>query len=167
MKISVIAPIIATMGLAACMTPVGYAPADGPNARGFSEVRIEPERYRVTYRGPANARSGPVYEMALLRAADVTIGQGYDWFRVTNRSDDMRGGQGPRINLGTGGYDYGRSSAVGVGVSGGFYLGGGPTQAVTLEIQLGKGPTPSDRDIYDAREVAQNLRPPPPPPPRL
>lgn len=156
MKAIVLATCIA-IGLSACTTPLIYAPAIKPNAAGFSEARIENDRYRVSYRAPVEAPSARLYDFTLLRAAEVTLQQGYDWFRVTGRSDDVRGARGPRLSLGTGGVDYGRSSAVGVGVSGGFYLGGGPTQSVTLEIQLGKGPVPSDRDIYNARDVARTI----------
>ena len=157
MKAIVLASVIA-IGVTACATrPLVYAPAAGPNAPGFSDTRVESDRYRISYRAPVEAPSARLYDFALLRAAEVTLQQGSDWFRVTNRSDDVRGARGPRLSLGTGGYDYGRSSAVGVGVGGGFYLGGGPTQSVTLEIQLGKGPVPSDRDVYDARDVSRTI----------
>ena len=157
MKAIVLASVLA-INLAGCATPpLVYAPATTPNAAGFSDARIENDRYRISYRAPVAAPSAALYDFALLRAAEVTLQQGYDWFRVTDRSDDVRGARGPRLSLGTGGVDYGRSSAVGVGVSGGFYLGGGPTQSVTLEIQLGKGPVPRDRDIYDANDVATTI----------
>lgn len=158
MKQFVLASLLAA-SLAACVTPLTYGPATAPNAAGFSDMRIEGDRYRVVFRGSPDAPPGQIHDFALLRAAEVTLANGADWFRIVNRSEDYMPGRGPQVSLGTGGYDYGRSSAVGVGVSTGFYLGGGPKRSVALEIIVGRGETPSDRDVYDARSVAQSLGP--------
>lgn len=147
---------LSVAALAACATPVRYAPATSPRAAGFSEQRIESDRFRVTFRG-----AGPgaqINDYALLRASEVTLQAGYDWFRVVNRSEDVTGGSGPSLSIGTGGGSFGRHSAVGVGVGTGFDLGGGPTRTVALEIKLGRGPAPNDRDVYDARSVERSVR---------
>lgn len=154
-------PALAVLSLAACATaPTRYQPASGPRAVGFSEYRIEPGRYRVTFRGGAGASAEQVSDYALLRAADLTLAEGYDWFRVSDRFIRQAGGYGgPRLNLGVGGADYGRHSAVGVGVGTGFNLGGGPALASTLEVFMGRGPKPPGVDVYDAREVRRTVGP--------
>ena len=154
---------LAALSLAACATPTVYQPAAGPNAVGYSEYRIEPGRYRVTFRGGDNASPEQVMDLALLRAADLALADGYDWFRVSDRfvsvADGGRGG--PRISLGVGGANFGRHSAVGVGVGTGFNLGGGGygggVAVATLEVLMGRGAKPPGLDVYDAHAVRGSL----------
>jgi len=149
----------AALSLAACASaPTLYGPAATPNAVGFSEYRIEPGRYRVTFRGGPGAPPEQVADYTLLRAADLALAEGYDWFRVSDRFlRQAAPNNGPRISLGTGGVDYGRRSAVGVGVGTSFNLGGGPSLAQTIEVVMGKGAPPRDADVYDARAVRRTV----------
>lgn len=149
------------LSLAACATaPTVYAPAAGPKAVGYSEYRIEPGRYRITFRGGPGAPPEQVADYALLRAADLALADGYDWFRVSDRLMRQAGPQsGPRISLGTGGTDFGRRSAVGVGVGTSFNLGGGPALAQTIEVMMGKGEPPRGVDVYDARAIRRTMGP--------
>jgi len=155
----VILIIAAAATLSACAsTPTLYQP-QSPKGVGYSEYRIESDRFRVTFRGGPGAPQEQVSDYALLRAAEVTVGAGYDWFRVVDRQMQVVGdGSGPRLSVGTGGADFGRHSAVGVGVGTSFNLGGGPALANTIEILLGKGPAPRAPDVYVAREVERTLR---------
>lgn len=140
--------------LAACATPTTYMAAPGPRAVGFSDYRIEAGRYRVTFRGGPGAPPEQVANYALLRAAEVSLRDGYDWFRIVDRFDERSdGGGGPRVSLGTGGANFGRRSAVGVGIGTSFDLSGGPAFSRTLEVQAGKGTKPADG--YDARDIVR------------
>jgi outer membrane protein TolC len=141
--------------LSACATtPTVYAPAAGPKAVGFSEYRIEPGRYRITFQGGPGAPLEQVSDYALLRAADLAIADGYDWFRVSDRYLRQAGASsGPRFSVGAGGADFGRRSSVGLGVGTSFNLGGGASVAQTLEVMMGRGPPPRGADVYDAREI--------------
>ncbi len=155
---------VCLIALAACATPLTYGPAMSARGSGFSEQKIESDRIRVTFRG-----AGPdaqINDYALLRAADLTLQEGYDWFRVVQRDRGVSASSGPRMSVGTGGTSFGRRSAVGVGLGTSFDLGGGPVRTVSLEVKLGKGPAPKDRDVYDARSVSQSIRSHLPPPPR-
>jgi len=154
-----IAPVFA-LALAACATtPTVYQPAVGPEAVGYSEYRIEPGRYRITFQGGPGAPADYVADLALLRAADLAIADGYDWFRVSDRFLQGRADRGPRVSFGVGGTDFGRRSAVGLGVGTGFNLGGGPAVAATLEVLMGRGPRPPGGDVYDPRMVRQSIGP--------
>ena len=63
--------------LGACATaPTVYGPATRAQGVGFSEMRIEPGRYRVTFRGGPGAPIAQVSDYALLRAADLTLADG-------------------------------------------------------------------------------------------
>ncbi|HVI30721.1 CC0125/CC1285 family lipoprotein [Phenylobacterium sp.] len=155
-------PALAALSLGACATtPTTYQPATGPQAVGYSEYRIEPDRYRVTFRGGPGASADRVTDLALLRAADLALAGGYDWFRVSDRFLQGQPNRGPRISLGVGGgsghYGYRSGSSVGVGLGTGFNLGGGPSVTATLEVLLGRGPKPPGGDVYDARAIRSTL----------
>lgn len=149
---------LAAISLAACATePTRYQPAAGARAVGYSELRIEPDRYRVTFQGGAGASTAQVEDFALLRAADLAIAGGYDWFRVTDRFIRQTGYGGSSLSLGVGGASFGRRTATGVGVGSSFPLGGGPALSATLEILMGRGPRPPGLDAYDARSVRASV----------
>jgi hypothetical protein len=157
MKRTFIAAALA-MSLAACATtPTRYQPAAGPQAVGYSDYRIEPGRYRITFRGGPGAPPQQVMDYALVRAADLAVADGYDWFRVADRFVEGRPDRGPRIGVGVGGADFGRRSSVGVGVGTSFNLGGGPSLASTIEVVMGRGERPRGRDTYDARALLRTL----------
>ena len=150
----------AALSLTACATaPTVYGPAASPQAVGYYEYRIEPGRYRITFRGAPGAPAQQVSDYALLRAADLAISEGYDWFRVSDRFVEGRPDRGPHVSFGVGGATYGHHSAVGIGVDQGFSLGGGPTVASTIEVVMGRGERPRGADVYDAKALRQNLGP--------
>lgn len=151
--------LAAALSLAACASLAPYGPQRSASGQGFSEQRIESDRFRVTYRGVG--APGPVADMALLRAAQLTTEQGHDWFIVTQRYVDGRpdsaGGFRPSLSVGYGSSNFGgwRSSGTGVGVGLNF-SGPSPTSTV-LEVRLGRGGKPSQAEVYDAREVQAAL----------
>lgn len=150
--------MVAALSLAACATaPTLYQPAAGPSAVGYREYRIEPGRYRVTFQGGPGAPPAQVQDYALLRAADLTLAEGYDWFRVADRFMEGRTDRSPRVGVGVGGGDYGRRSGVSVGVGTSFNLGGGASVISTIEVVMGRGAPPRDADVYDARALRNTL----------
>lgn len=159
MKRLLLAPVFC-LALAACATaPTAYGPSAGPSGVGFSEQKIESGRYRVTFRGGPGAPLAQVSDYALLRAADLAIADGYDWFRVVDRYTAQSGASsGPRVSIGAGGGNGGYRSGIGVGLGTSFDLGGGPSIIQTFEVLMGKGrPPPTGPDVYDAREVRNTI----------
>jgi hypothetical protein len=155
--------LAAALALAACASPSVYAPAARANGPGFSDLRIEQDRHRVTFRGTSADTPAKLNDMALLRAAELTLAQGYDWFQVTNRfAEPGSGGGGPSVSFGVGGTSFGGRTATGVGVGVTTPLGGGDgagtVSAVTLEVRLGRGEKPADPNAYDARQVQSAVR---------
>jgi hypothetical protein len=146
--------------LAACAsTPTVYRAQSGaPNDVGYSEYRLEAGRYRVTFQGGPGASEAQIADYALLRAAELALRDGYDWFRIADRSTTASGyDRGPRMSVGGGSASFGRRSSVGLGVGTSFNLGPGPAFSRSIEVVFGKGPTPKDRDAYDARDVVKNV----------
>lgn len=146
---------IALLALAACATePTVYGPLGGAGGAGYREQRIENERYRVTFRANADLKPPQVEDLALRRAAEITLQDGGQWFTVVTRSTDLVGGQntptGPSVGIGGSTGSYG--SAMGVGV--GFTFGSDTRRyETTLEILIGRGEKPAGPTTYDARQV--------------
>ncbi|MFZ5618854.1 MAG: CC0125/CC1285 family lipoprotein [Pseudomonadota bacterium] len=149
--------------IAACATAVGtaYAPADS-KGYGYAETRIEADRYRITFAGDGATSPEKVEDYALLRAAELAVENGYDWFRVVGRSMDEqeKGGVGLGAGLGTG--SYGRRSGVSVGVGGDLgTVGARKFYTARIEALFGKGEKPASADggeVYDARSVIDAVR---------
>lgn len=154
-------PLIAAAGLAlsACASLAPYGPQMGPGGQGYVEQRIESNRYRVTYNGVG--APGPVADYALLRAAQLTTAQGYEWFEVTQRWTDGRldsaGGLRPSVNVGYGSGRYGSYRTSGVGVGLGLNFSGPSPTSTSLEVVMGNGDRPDRPTAYDARGVQESL----------
>jgi len=150
---------LSLMLLSGCASaPTLYAASPAPNAAGYSEFRLEPGRYRVTFQGGPGAPVNQVSDYALLRAAELAVRDGYDWFRVSDRVTSSSGsGNGPRFSVGGGSSSYGRRSSVGLGVGTSFNLGPGPAVTSSLEVVFGKGPAPRDADAYVAKEIIHSI----------
>tara|TARA_R100001126_G_C4786766_1_gene129870 strand:- start:31 stop:522 length:492 start_codon:yes stop_codon:yes gene_type:complete len=152
--------LIAASLLAACASNAAYGPASKSGAMGYSSQQIETGRYQVSYTDsdPSRAR-----DRALLRAAELTLQEGSDWFEITSsftdRSEEGRSG-GSSVSIGGSSGSHGRSSSVGVGVGIGIPINGSSSGSVTevLEIVTGKGAKPDRPTVYDARSVDINLR---------
>jgi hypothetical protein len=155
----------AVAALAACAATPAYSPAPSPGAAGYSETRIESNRFFVTYRAAGAADAAMLQDYALLRAADLTLQNGRDWFWVDHRALDQesaRAAMGPSIGVGIGAGSFGRRSGVNVGVGMNFPLGGAPAgtraRSAAVEIRFGEGVKPDDANAYDARATSANLR---------
>lgn len=159
MKHIFLIPALAVM--AACATTSVYGPAKSDSGVGYFSQQIEQGRHMVSYtdNDPIRARN-----MALLRASEITLTEGGDWFEITNEATDSegsrRGSSGSSVSIGGSSGSYGRSSGVGVGVGIGLPLGGSSSGKTThsLEIVTGKNPKPDKAEAYDARSVDMNLR---------
>ena len=156
MKRLIFAAAGAVLVLAGCSTMNQPQP-------GIYETPISADRLRIVHRAPRGLAPAYAEDAALLRAAERTVQNGYDWFIVDNRYAEVeRGsgrGNGPFVSIGGGSTDFGRRSAVGVGGSIGFNLGGSgrsdASAVTTLEIRMGRGARPAG--AYDARDVQRTI----------
>jgi hypothetical protein len=129
-KILMTAAAVAAMGLSACAAyPTPYQPVGlrgAPASGGFSELQLESNRFRVNFAGNSYTRRETVENYLLLRAAELTLSQGYDWFTTVERDTERRtryrdygfGGSrfGGPFGYGYPGY-YGRGYGYGYGFS--------------------------------------------------
>jgi hypothetical protein len=167
-----------TAGLAACATPTPYQPnVPGQAASGgFSEVRLEPNRWRVTFTGNSLTSRETVEAYLLFRAAELTVQNGEDWFAIVDRHTERD------ARLQSYGYSpwypypywrpYWRYYGHGFGWRTWDPFWGDPFWGdqvdvrlvqkfeASAEIVMGKGPKPADDPkAFDAHAVIQNLQP--------
>jgi hypothetical protein len=164
--------------LAGCTTPTPYQPnIPGQSAGGFSEIRLEQNRWRVTFAGNSVTSRQTVESYLLFRAAELTVQQGFDWFSLVDRQTENKG----YTYVEPGFYDpwwgpYGywqphwRYYGAGFGWRSWGPWGGpfwGDTVDIrtvdkyeaTAEIFMGHGQKPADDPrAFDARQVTANLQ---------
>ncbi|WP_421788620.1 CC0125/CC1285 family lipoprotein [Hyphobacterium sp.] len=81
--------LMAGLLLAACATPTPYqASGSDGGVYGYSEQRIERDRYRITFSGNSLTDRETVETYLLYRAAELTRESGYDSFTVIDRYTD-------------------------------------------------------------------------------
>ncbi|NQY38554.1 MAG: hypothetical protein HRT80_00495 [Henriciella sp.] len=94
-----------------------------------------------------------------LRAAELTLKRGDDWFQIVTAYSDLGelAGGGSSVSIGGSGGSSGRTS-VGVGVGIALQLGGGSSSVEhVMEIVTASGAKPDNPDAYDASDVLANL----------
>lgn len=62
-----------------------YEPASYDGDSGYVESQISDNRYRVTFTGSSSASDDEVKDYALVRAAELTLLNDHDWFRVVSQ----------------------------------------------------------------------------------
>lgn len=159
----------ALLALTACASAPPYQPKTSERSAGYAEQRIENDRWRVRYTGTTRMTSAQVQDFALMRAAEVTLANGGQWFEVVNADTDrdLRQRSSIETDFGT---DYVLTRQCGVL--------GCTTRAVpvlvraeretietrtvfehVLEIRTGAGEKRAGSDrVYDARETFANLQ---------
>lgn len=169
------------VSLTACATPTPYQPviAGKVSAGGFSEQRIEANRYRVNFAGNSLTSRETVEGYLLFRAAELTVQNGYDWFSISDRDTDKKTRTSvdpdPFYRPWYGSYGLWQPSwrfyGGGFGWRGWDPFFGGPFWGdrvdvrtiekfeASAEIVMQKGAKPEgDTSAFDARAVTENLR---------
>jgi hypothetical protein len=165
--------------LASCVTSTPYQP-DVPGQRihgGYSEQRLGANRFRVTFDGNTLTSRERVEGYMLYRAAELTLQNNYDWFRIVERATDrdQRTYVEPNYRpwFGYGSWrPYWRYYRPRYGWDSWYPYGPDPFWAdrddVTTveefeahaEIVMGRGPLPAGDDrVFDARRVMVDLGP--------
>ncbi len=154
--------------LAACSSgPTPYQPAGSASyQRGYSETKLENDRYRIAFKGNSLTDRETVENYMLFRAAELTQQSGYDVFTVVSRDTDKDssirragGFYGPRFS-----YMYYSPRWGWMGGWDPFFDSPARYDQVTqyeafAEIVMSRGPKGSDPNAFDARQVSQNLSP--------
>ncbi|MEZ5997968.1 MAG: hypothetical protein R3B98_04680 [Hyphomonas sp.] len=162
--------LAAAILVTACAAAPDYREASREGAQGYTEQILEKDRYRVSYTGGPHQGAAEVQNLALLRAAELTMEKGGDWFEVVS------GETGEDVSVkerfaGTG-YTTGTALRRSCGLLGCTTSAYPVTVASDefskeeetvydheLEIIIHQGNKPAgDTRAYDAPETAANLR---------
>ena len=164
-------PLLA-LALCACATQTPYKPAEKRGDYGYTETKLTETRYKVSFRGNASTSADSTRDYVLLRAGELTLEKGYDWFQLarehTDKKEDHHTFVDPGVYAPPTTHVYQRCGLVGcrttVVTDPGFSTFGSASTVTSraytseVEIVMGKKPKPSTADAYDAREVVTNLR---------
>jgi hypothetical protein len=179
----VIALAASTSVVAGCATETAYRPATGSGfyRTGYSDTRITPNRFRVTFAGNTITDRDVVERYLLFRSAELTTQNGYDYFVMADRDTDRQartystpGAWGPGFGPYSGlwGPRWGFYGRFGYrswdpfwGNGWGGWGGGADVRTVdryeaSAEIVMFKGrPEPGNVRAFDARQVIETLGP--------
>ena len=164
--IALLSGLAAILGLAGCATDTPYQPADN-YGRGFSEQKLEGNRYRVTFEGNSLTDLETVGNYLLFRAAEVTVQRGFDYFVVADRNIDEKtytryyySGFGHPFGFYHTGFGYHDRHGFYGGAYGDGYARERTSYKAMADIVMFSGDKPaSDAAAYDARDIMNNLRP--------
>ncbi|MEM9496038.1 MAG: hypothetical protein AAGA09_08540 [Pseudomonadota bacterium] len=165
--------------LAACATSTPYGPATQSGGYGFSEQRIEDNRFRITFRGNSLTARETVENSLLYRAAELTRQEGYDYFTVVENDTETRTsvvGSSSAAFYGRYGYGYpfyrpfnafpyyaygfGWGPGFGPGFRDDFYAREVTRYSAIAFVTMHRGEKPDDDTrSFDARGVIENLGP--------
>ena len=162
--------VLVLIVLGGCASQPAYRAAEN-GGYGYTETKLTDTQYRVYFTGRGSDKTKEM-DYAMLRAAEVTIEQGYDWFVVANREtliDREKVTTEPQVGFSQ---RYSRVTECGLltcrtehhqrsTLSAGVFVGGKESSTIesVLDVQLGRGVRPDDAQSYDARQVAKNLAP--------
>ncbi len=155
--------------LTACTSQSDYRAANG-SGFGYTERQISADQYRVNFKARGDD-TGRATDYAMLRASELTIEKGYDWFDIASRDTLVNREQvTPAVQTG---FDSGSVIVQDCGLltcrtyqrptrqyHTSMYLGDSRSEVeIIMEIRMGTGVRPSNTQSYDALEVFRNLKP--------
>ena len=154
--------------LTACSSQPEYRRANG-SGFGYTEQQISEDQYRINFKARGDD-TGQATDFAMLRASELTIEKGYDWFDIASRETLVNREQvTPAVQTG---FDSGSGIVQDCGLltcrtyqrptrqfHTSMHLGDSRSEVeVNMEIRMGTGVRPSNTQSYDALEVFRNLR---------
>ena len=162
--------VLAVLIMAGCASQPDYRQAK-KGGFGYTESKLDDTQSRVHFKAKGSDK-GKAMDYAMLRAAELTLLEGYDWFVVTDRETlvDKETVQ----TTPTAGFSqrYARVTECGVltcrtsyhpttQFETGVFVGGSQQSEIEsiLSIEIGKGTRPTSATSFDAREVRDNLQP--------
>ncbi|MEL7453444.1 MAG: hypothetical protein AAGJ50_08755 [Pseudomonadota bacterium] len=153
----------AALVLGACVTATPYQQSKGGiSSYGYDDVKIEAGKYRVTFRGNSSTDLATVENYILLRAAELTLADGFGHFMILADSESgLRSFNSTSTGFGGGFGGFGRG-----GFNRGFGgIGTSTTRTrerrsfdVGVVIQAFEGEKdPENIEAFNAQDVFENL----------
>lgn len=142
------ATALVLIGCASAYRGPVYEAARSQNDNGYSETRIDTNRYQVRYRLDG-ANQSLAEDWVLRRAAELTLNQRYDWFQITARSRSFSNESLDR-------YDRARiydPNAQRYPDRPQYDTRYDNDSVALIEVLMGNNPAPQSSSVYDARQV--------------
>ncbi len=171
MNKALVLAMLAALSLAACATSTPYGPATSKSPYGFSDQKIEDNRYRIVFRGNSSTEREAVETYLLYRAAELTLQNGFDYFVVTEQDTEESRRYSTSPNpafFGRYYYGYGPYCCAfpyyAYGWGWGSPYGDFDAREITRYsaiafVTMHKGQKPQDDpQAFDARSVVENLK---------
>ena len=150
-----IVSIIFLSSLATCSTgPTAYGPV-GNTDFGYHNTQLQSDRFKVSYTGRSYTE---VEELSLLRAAELTLREGYSHFEIIG-DEGWDNGQRPRVPVGVVVGGYGGDPRIGAGVEDVIRLAEGDKVTRTIEIVMLNSVAQKTPNVYDAKQLTQFIKP--------
>lgn len=159
---SLIISVLLISTLAACSSKTVYQPAN-ESGFGYTDKQLAKDMYWVRYKS-RDTDANKATDYALLRAAELTLAQGYEWFAVSEK--DVTGkrlthNEETEVHVDT--MANCTSDMCGSVPATRKYGGDGVNIeqeeradfTVELKVLFGKGERPEPKFVYDAKEVIQ------------
>ncbi len=151
---------LAIVALSACATgPTAYGPAQNTGL-GFASQKIENDRFQVSFTG---RNADEARNLALLRAAELTKGEGFSHFRVigsdTSSHDRNRSPVSTSVGIGVGSGGYGSRTNVGIGINDIARALQGKKITASMEIILMNAENGLADNVYEADSIINSIRP--------
>lgn len=151
-----LATLLAAVSLGACaLQPTPYQPA-ADSRYGYSEQRLQDDRYRVQFAGNEATARATVQDYLLFRAAELTLADGRTHFRFLEQSvEEHRREETVFVSAGNGLYRY--PLFLGTSIVQGFVSK--RFDAIAQFVTLLGDPLDGDPNVFNAAEVKRNLGP--------
>ncbi|GGW94595.1 CC0125/CC1285 family lipoprotein [Alteromonas halophila] len=138
---------------------------------GYTETKLSDTQFRVHFKARGSDKAKAM-DYAMLRAAELTLLEGYDWFTVNDREtlvDKESVKTSPQV-----GFSQRYATVTECGALScrttrypttqfqtGIFVGGAEKSEIEsiLSIKMGKGTMPSEGNSFDASSVKANLSP--------
>lgn len=82
----IVGVMIFVLGCAA----TAYQPAEGNFAGGYTDIKVGPDMYRISFEGNAYITGEKAYQYTLYRAAEISMANKCKWFEVIDRNEMSR-----------------------------------------------------------------------------
>lgn len=138
--------------LVGCGGPTAYVPAAGASSYGYKDLKLQDNRYRVSFSGNQSTERETVQNYLLYRAAELTLATGNRYFVQVNGNTDKsttyigNGGIGFNSFFYPSGFGFGLSTAL-------------PSSEYTAYAVIDVSKNKPARGGYDAQQVIKNLGP--------
>ncbi len=163
--------VLTALCLGACAASPQYVAAGDADDFGHYSTKLADNRYRVVYNGNDRIDLNKTKDYALLRAAELTLQEGYSWFEVVDRATTTKEKSFDRPHAGVSyeqSYEVERncgllgcSERVRPSRTAGVHVDTRSPEAqhsFALEILMGNGEMPQKGgNYYDASSVARSI----------